>query len=57
MDLLTFIFGVVITIFVFLTIVCVAGIRYESIRLESENEKLKEKLRKRTEREFKKNDK
>lgn len=54
MNILEFILGIIIVLFVFISIVGVAGIRYDSARLEKENEELREKLRKRATREFNK---
>lgn len=54
---LEFIFGILVLIFVFITIVGVFGMRYDNAKLEEENEKLKEKLRKKTIKEINKSKK
>lgn len=54
MGVLEFILGIIVTVFIFVTIVGGFSIKYDSQRLEKENEELKEELRRRTKREFNK---
>lgn len=54
MGVLEFILGIIVTVFIFLAIVGGFSIKYDSQRLEKENEELKEELRRRTKREFNK---
>lgn len=54
MGVLEFILGIIVTVFIFVAIVGGFSIKYDSQRLEKENEELKEKLRRRTKREFNK---
>lgn len=54
MGVLEFILGIIVTVFIFVAIVGGFCIKYDSQRLEKENEELKEKLRRRTKREFNK---
>lgn len=54
MEVLEFILGIIVTIFVFIGIVGGFSIKYDSERLEKENKELKEKLSRRTKREFNK---
>lgn len=54
MGILEFILGIIVTVFIFVAIVGGFSIKYDSQRLEKENEELKEKLRRRTERKFNK---
>lgn len=57
MGALDFIFGIILLIFVSLTILGGVAIRYDSQNLEKENRQLKEKLRKRQTKKPKKEDK
>lgn len=57
MDILTFILGLIIVMVVFITAIGIASMKYDSIKLEKENEELKEKLRRRVKKEIKNNDK
>lgn len=57
MNGLEFALGIIITVFVFVAIIGGFSIKYDSVRLQKENEELKEKLRRRAKREAKKNDK
>lgn len=54
MNVLEFIFGIIVVSAIFIAIIGVASIRYDSIRLEKENQDLKEKLRKKAIKENKK---
>ena len=54
MNALEFIFGLIVVFAIFVGVIGVASIRYDSIRLEKENQDLKEKLRKRAIKETKK---
>ncbi len=54
MGVLEFILGIIVTVFIFVAIVGGFSIKYDSQRLEKENEELKEELRRRTKREFNK---
>lgn len=54
MGVLEFILGIIVTVFIFVAIVGGFSIKYDSQRLEKENEELKEKLRRKTKREFNK---
>ena len=54
MNGLEFILGIIITIFVFVSIIGGLSIKYDSERLEKENKELKEKLSRRNKREFNK---
>ncbi len=57
MDTLTFILGLIVVAVLFVTAIGIASMKYDSIRLEKENEELKEKLRRRAKKEIAKNDK
>ena len=54
MNFLEFIFGIIVLIVAFITIIGITGMRYDTKKLEEENDKLREKLRNKTIKEIKK---